>query len=470
MRAACRPRPPTCTCSTALNSAPASLKQRVLRAGGWLLTGYALGQVLRLASNLVMTRLLEPDMFGVMAIATMVLMMLMLLSDLGLRQSVVQSRQGDDPAFLDTAWSLQIVRGFTLWVVALALGGALWAANHWGLFAAHSVYAAPELAPVIAVSGLTCAINGFQSMRVATAFRNLEQRRLVEIELASQFAALLFMVPVALATRSVWALVGGGLVANLVGTALSHAWMRGRRGRLRWEPRALGELMNFGKWIFASSALYVLAVYGDRLLLGALVDTDTLGLYAIALLIVGAVDMALGRLTQTVSLPALAEIARDNPSKLREVYYKLRTPGDLALLFLLGLLFLAGQEVIDLLYDPRYAAAGPMLEVLALSLFTSRYGVANQIYVALGTPRAQAIVNAVRCAALYILLAVLFWLGGLRVALWGIALHGLATLPMVFWFNARLGLNDWRREALLLGALPVGLACGAAWSLIAARV
>ena len=98
----------------------ATLKQRILRAVGWSFLGYGVSQVIRLGSNLVMTRLLVPEMFGVMAIAGMVTIILALLSDIGLRQHIVQSARGDDPVFLDTAWVVQIVRGVMMWLVALA--------------------------------------------------------------------------------------------------------------------------------------------------------------------------------------------------------------------------------------------------------------------------------------------------------------------------------------------------------------
>src|SRR5947207_1886174 len=98
-----------------------TLKERVLRAGGWSFAGYAAGQVLRLVGNLIVTRLLAPDMFGLMAIATMITVTLTLLSDFGTRENIVQSPHGNDPAFLDTAWVVQIVRGFVLWSLALVV-------------------------------------------------------------------------------------------------------------------------------------------------------------------------------------------------------------------------------------------------------------------------------------------------------------------------------------------------------------
>ena len=97
-----------------------SLKQRALNAGFWSLAGYGFNQALRFGSNLLMTRLLVPEMFGVMTIAYVVMTGLAMFSDLGLRPSVVQSKRGSDPVFLNTAWATQILRGLLLGVLALS--------------------------------------------------------------------------------------------------------------------------------------------------------------------------------------------------------------------------------------------------------------------------------------------------------------------------------------------------------------
>ena len=443
-----------------------TLRQRVFRAGGWSFAGYGLSQAIRLGGNLLMTRLLAPEMFGVIAIATMVTVILGMLSDLGLQQNIVQSRRGDDPIFLDTAWVVQIVRGGGLWLIALLLSTALYFANLRGLFPVQSVYASPVLPPVIAASAFAAVIAGFASTKIASAYRQFNQQRVIQIEVVSQVTALAVMIVLGIATRSIWALVAGGLVATLTATVLSHLWMNGAHNRFRTEKKALGELIGFGKWIFISSAVGILAINGDRILLGGYVDAHTLGLYAIAILIAGSIEGLLSRLFATVSLPALSEVARNNPAGLRDIYYKLRIPGDILLLFLCGLIFMAGHLAINLLYDPRYADAGGMLQILAFSLFTARFGVAHQIYLAVGIPRYLAIINTVRFATLFTLVPALYHFAGLQAAIWGIALHGLATLPFIFSFNAKLGLNDFRRELMVLVALPIGLLCGGALTLL----
>jgi len=437
-----------------------TLKQRAMTAGSWSILGYGVSIVLRFASTLVMTRLLAPEMFGIMAIAGMVTMILSLLSDIGLSQHIVQSPRGDDPSFLDTVWVVQIIRGIILWLASLLLSLGLYYMGHHGMLLAESVYAAEALPTVIAVSSLVAVIAGFQSTRMPSAHRGFDQKRLTQIDLVGQVAGLVVMIAIGIQTGSIWALVAGALVVALTKTTLSHYWMSGHPNRFRLERHALSELVGFGKWVFVSSAVGVLAVNGDRLLLGALVDPYVLGLYSIALLIVGAIEGGLSRLFMTVSLPVLSEIYRGDPSRLREIYYKLRLPGDLLLLFMAGLLFASGQIIVDLLYDARYSAAGSMLQVLALSLFAVRYGIANQLYLAVGKPRYLAIINVVRIVSLYALIPTLFHIGGIHAATWGIALHAMLTIPFVHYFNASLNLNDWWREAMVLPALPFGYLCG----------
>ena len=432
----------------------------MLRASGWNFAGYGLGQALRLGANLIMARLLAPEMFGVMSIGMTVLAILFLLSDVGVRQNIVQSPRGDDPAFLDTAWLVQIGRGFLLWFIALALSVALYFANRAGLLPAGSVYASPVLPLVIAATSFAAVLAGFQSTKMATAHRHFNQKRLIQIELVGQIAGLIFMIAVGATHRSVWALVGGALISTLTTTVLSHAWMSGHRNGFHWDRDAFLELARFGKWIFVSSAVGVFAAHADRLLLGGFADAETLGHYAIAVLIVGAISNGINRIFGTVALAALSETARQQPSRIREVYYRFRVPGDLLLLFLAGLLFAAGQLLIDLLYDARYHETGTMLEVLALSLFMVRYELTRQLYLALGNPRYGSMISVVQFISIYTLLPCLYVLVGIKAMIWGIALHALVTLPLYHVFNARLGLNDIRRELAVLAALPIGFLSG----------
>jgi len=156
-----------------------------------------------------------------------------------------------------------------LWLVALLLSFALHRANLGGTLPARSAYASPVLPLVIAVSSFSAVIGGLQSTRIATAHRSFEQKRLMQMELISQTAGLIVMMVMGVMSRSIWALVAGGLVSSLTMTTLSHTWLSGHPNRIRWETKALRELIGFGKWIFISSAVFVFVTNGDRLLRSA---------------------------------------------------------------------------------------------------------------------------------------------------------------------------------------------------------
>jgi O-antigen/teichoic acid export membrane protein len=399
--------------------APLTLKQRVFGAGIWTLAGHGLGTVIRLVSNLVMTRLLVPEMFGVMAIVLTISMILGMFSDIGLSQNIVQSPRGDEPEFLDTAWVVQIVRGFVLGTCMLLLSAGLHFAGLAGLLPATTAYASPELPLVIAIFALSPVISGFQSTKVATAYRRFKQRRISEFMLVSQLSGTAVMIVMGVMTRSIWALVIGSLVIELMLTVLSHIWLRGHSNRFRYSKSIVRELFEFGKWVFVSSALYMLTMSGDKLLMGLFVRADVLGFYAIASIFVTVIDGTLQKLFYNVSLPALSEIARNEPSRLREIYNSYPFPAISYLIFLAGFLFEAGHWIIKLLYDPRYAPAGGMLEILALSLFAVRYEIARHAYTALRLTKYGTVMSVVRFISLCVMVPLSYYIGGTQGVIWG---------------------------------------------------
>src|SRR5688572_8201645 len=92
----------------------APLRKRILRASGWTFIQNGAALLLRLFGNLLLTRLLTPEAFGLMAVVQAFVVALAHLSDVGISQSIVVHRRGDDPAFLNTVWTVQILRGILI--------------------------------------------------------------------------------------------------------------------------------------------------------------------------------------------------------------------------------------------------------------------------------------------------------------------------------------------------------------------
>jgi O-antigen/teichoic acid export membrane protein len=437
-----------------------SLKKRVLNAGGWTLGGIVAGHVIRLAGNLILTRLLAPEMFGVMAIIYVLMSGFTLVTDVGLNQNIIQSRRGDEPEFLNTVWIVQICRGALIWLIALSISGLLYALGQVNWLPADSVYADPILPVVIAVYSMTQFIVGFQSTKVALARRKLAIAKLAKLQLLSQTLTLVFITIWAFISPSIWALVGGTILGAISDLLIYHLLLPGPRNRFYWDKNSFTEIINFGKWIFISSAVGFLVFNSDRLLLGGFVDAHQLGLYSIAFIFVSLPQVVLAQMAVRVAFPAFSEITRESPEKLKETYYKFRVPFDLAQLFMAGFLFRFSESLIKFLYDSRYVEAGPIMAILSVGIIATRYQLVEQCFIALGKTKLLLLLNIARLISVFSVIPALYFFHQFTGAIWGIVIAQFLTIPIILFLKSRHKLLDWKREVTLLPTVLIGVVAG----------
>ncbi len=439
---------------------PKSLRHRVAKAGSWVLIGHVVTQVVRLGSNVLLARLLSPDAFGLMAVVYILMIGMALFSDIGITRSVVQSRRGNDPELLDTAWAIQIIRGLGLGVASLFVAGGFFLATRWGLTSAKTVYGDARLPWVVAAFSVVAVLQGFESIRNGVAKRDMQMKMLTKINIASQVVAAIVMVALAWIFHSMWALVAGAVVAGAVRCWLGHVALEGHREKFRLIPSATAELLDNGKWIFLSSILGFAAVNGDRLLLGGLIDTRTFGLYTVAFMLVNMLQVVATTLCINVAYPAIAEVYRDRPRDLAGTLQKFQWLYDGIVVFLAAILMTAGPAIIHVLYDARYQGAGWIMVVLSVGAVGLRYQMVEQAYQAMGSPQYVTLANLIRLVALGlgILVGHHFW--GIVGAVTGIALSQYAAWPLAWWFKARHRVFTWRSEAVFFPALAGGALIG----------
>ncbi len=412
-----------------------------------------------------MTRLLVPRMFGVMAIAGLVMMGLAMFSDVGLRQNIVQSRRGGDPAYLNTAWVIQIIRGLLLWLLAICISLLIFAANHLGLMPKASVYSDPYLPCVIAVVSISAAIGGFQSTKFSEASRRVRLGRITQIQITAQIIGLMCMIGWVLIDRSIWALVAGSICSTVVTTLLSHIWLPGVANRWQWDQSAFHEIINFGKWMFLSSILGFFANGSDRILLGSFVDSATLGIYSIAFTIFSAIVQILNTIISDVSFSAFSEVARERSSDLKRVLYRFHVATASFAYLCSGLLVASGNTLINLLYDRRYGQAGWMLEVLAVALVAVPFNLSQYSLLARGLPKIFANIIAIRVAITFVLIPLGFHFFGVPGALWAIVVSQVSNLPATIYYQRKYDLLDLSKELLLLPTLFAGMIIGKGFNL-----
>ena len=437
-----------------------TLKRRLLGAARWTLAGHFIAQALRLCSNLILTRMLAPDLFGVMSVGYMVFTGLGMLSDLGLFAVVARSHRGDEPKFLNVVWITQMMRGALITLGALTLSGAAAYVAKTTPFLAHSVYADARIPGVIAVLSLYGILSAFESTKTLWARRNLLFAALTKVELASQIGTTTIILGWAVIDPSIWALVGGFLLGTALRTVLSHLALPGPTNRLEWDASAFREIIDFGKWALVSSPISFLLTSGDRLSLGVFLDATTMGFYSVATLLIAALQTVVGKIVGEAVLPALGEVIRSRPGELKATAYRIRRPLDIACIIPAGALFMLGDLIVRILYDSRYEPAGWMLSVLALTLATTQFAVFDQCLIALGKMRLLSALNLVRLIALYSLIPLFYWIWGVRGAIIAVPASALVNTGILLCIQAKLKLLDFKRELFALPLLASGLLAG----------
>ena len=423
-----------------------------MQSGYWTLTGYGVSQVLRLGGNLILTRLLFPEAFGMMAIIQAVIYGVHMLTDVGIGASIVQKDNGNDPVFLNTAWTVQIVRGFLACLVLLALAAPV-----------ANFYEEPLLANMLRVIALTAIIGGFFSTKLHTAQRNLEAGRLTLIEVGTYAFGLLATIFLAWWLQSVWALVWGSFITDSTKMIVSHVGLHGIKNRLTWNRAALNQLLGFGRWILLSSALTFMSVEGARLFIGAVLDMRQLALFTLASTMSLLFWQAMQQVANRVFFPAYSEVHRSNPQNLISVLYKVRLTLILPSWGLAVLFVFFGTWVMELLYDERYHESGVMLQQLgAGTLVACLWGSYSGVLLARGKVAAMTTLTAIQIICQFSMMVIGNHYGGSAGLVMGVAAANWLVYPAYAWVMSRNGLWQQKLDMPFLGISVLILAW--AWS------
>jgi O-antigen/teichoic acid export membrane protein len=436
------------------------LRERAFRAGLWTVGHYGLDLGIRLVTTLVMTRLLFPAAYGVVAAASTIIAGLALMSDFGVRALIVQSSHGDNDDFLRSTWVFQGSRGIILWLILLliCIGISLSPVRH--LLPADSVFADTSFPWITCVLGIGLVLAGFESAASGLNARRLNLKPLIFVDVAGKLLTLPMMFLAAWFIPNAWALVIGSLASNGIKLILTHVVVPGPRMAFVSKAEHVREILHFGKWITVSSIASFITSQGDVMILGLILPGTELGIYFIAKMLIGTVDGLLDRLQSSISLAIFGEVLRKDPRNLRNRYYRFRLPIDLAAGFCAGFASVNGSLIVSILYDTRYSDAGLMLQTLALGLAFTPLQYIRSAFTAVGETHVQASVAILEAVSLIVFMVGGFVAFGKIGAIFGIATYRIVP-SLAFWIlsHRRAWFSFWsefRMVPIFVGGVLFG--------------
>lgn len=444
------------------SSSPTRLREKALRAGLWTLGAHGFDLALSMISNLIMTRLLFPEAFGLVAAATAPIAGLALVSDFGVHTVIIQSSRGDEADFLRSGWVFQLWRGIMMWAVLAIFCLVISLRVVRDQLPTESVYAHQSFPLVTAVMGFGLVLGSAESTALFLNLRRLNQAPIVILGILSRILTLPITIAWAFAMPSVWALVGGGLIGGVVRLVLSHTIVPGPSMALRWKKDHLQEIVHFGKWIAVSSLASFVVMQSDVILFGFLFPAATLGVYSIAKSLINVAEGVLDRLNGSLALPILGEVIRTNPGNLRDRYYRFRLPIDLIAAGFSGALLVTGSLIVGILYDPRYAEAGSMLQILAIGTTIYSFQLIRSAFTGTGDPHIVASVTIIQAISMIVCISAGYVTFGKFGAIAGVAVHRLVpSLVIVVLAQRRNWISVWQ-ELRIVPIFVLGVILGEA--------
>ena len=326
----------------------------------------------RFASMAILARLLEPDLFGVLGLATAIVLVLMDVTDLGLGAALVQRQDPSETDLSTVFWfsmSLSLGVCALLWLGSDAL--ALWLREE-------------RLAPVLRLLAVLLPISTLAMIPYTLLQREMAFGRVSVRVIGSEIAFGVVGVSLALSGAEMWSLVGAiaaQWVARTLLTWLVHPWWP----RFVLDLKALRSMMSFSLSAFAVSLASRLMAQLDYFLIGRYLGMTALGYYTIAFQLVAVPPQRLTGVLKRVMIPGFSRIKNDM-GRLKKGTLLLIEVLALVLVPLSAFIAIAAPWLVRALYSAKWDPAIVPAQILALAIWGYGFDVAQATYYAADKP------------------------------------------------------------------------------------
>lgn len=419
-----------------------ALHSKALSGAGYTAISQGLKMLMSIASQVILSRLLFPAQFGIVAMVAPVLAIVNLFTDLGLSQAVIQRKRITQEDLSALYW-FGIGASSVCALIIIAVSPLVALAYH-----------QRAVAPVCAALALQMPLGALAGHASALMARKMRFGAIATIEVLSQAAGLTVSVISALAGAGYWSLVLGQLAITLtqaVGDRQLSGW---RPSKPKWSPTA-APMLTFGANLTGFTLLGLFSTYSDNVLVGILRGPVALGLFDKAFSLVLRPVQSVTAPISRVATPLLARTV-DEPVVYRRAYITM-----LQAITLLGgpgliVISVRSSELVDTLLGKHWAGAAPIMTwICVAALFTSLSGSSYWLFTSQNRPNEQ-----LKCGLVSSGLVLVSMLAGLPWGPVGIAKSYALFAPVVHgWFIWTAGRKGpVRRMDVVRGIYPLVIA------------
>lgn len=281
-----------------------SLSQsKVISGTKWSTLTEILAKLVSPVTTMVLARILTPEAFGVLVTATMVITFAEIFTDAGFQKYLIQHEfinEDDKYKTTTTAFWSNLILSLFIWLLIIIFADSL-----------AEVFGNPGMGPVISCSGICIPLAAFSSIQIALYKRDLDFKTLFRVRVIGICVPLLVTIPLALITRSYWALIVGMICLNLsnaVFLSIFSSW----KPNLHFSWTKLKAMFSFSMWSVLESVSIWLTNYADVFIVGTLLTQHYLGIYRTSISIVGQIMSIITASTTPVLYSSLSRLQGNN--------------------------------------------------------------------------------------------------------------------------------------------------------------
>jgi O-antigen/teichoic acid export membrane protein len=347
------------------------LTRKAVHGTGWSALATIAKQLLSFASVAILARLLGPSVYGLMGMATLVIVFLTNFRDLGTATAIIQRPHVSKRLLSSLFW------------VNCGLGIALFAIAFVGAVPAAHFFRDPRVTPILRTISLSFCVTTLGTVPNALLARRMDFRSIAITDATSTLVGYGVSIPCAFAGLGVWSLVIGSLVNVAVATGL-YFFFSAWHPSLEFDSHEVRSVARFSLNLAGFGMVNYFSRNADNIIVGRWLGVRDLGFYQMAynlfLFPLQNITSVIGQVLN----PAFSKIQDDN-ERFRSAY--LRSCMIIALIAfpVIAGLGVVARPFVAAILGTRWLPVVPLLEILApIGLFQSVQATVGQIYVAKG--------------------------------------------------------------------------------------
>lgn len=379
------------------------IKKKAAKGMGWTYLSFGLAKILNLVTISILARLLVPEHFGVVSLATLTMDYLSVINDLGLSAALIQKRERVNES-ASIAFILNVIAGAILTLIIFLI------APYAALF-----FKEPQVTSVLQFLGLTFIITALGSVQNVLLQRELNFRKKIIPEIGSTVIKAIISISLAFAGFGVWALVFGQLAGVAFSSLLLWVivpW----RPKLFWDSNIVKDMLKYGLSIMGNNAMSIWEDSFDYFVIGLIYTPTALGVYTLAYKLPQTLVLNILWIMTAVLFPAFSSL-QNQIDALKESFLTVMRYVELLVTPICLGMIIAADPLIRIAFGEQWLDAIPILRVLSLYVWVVSIGFhVGDVYKAIGRP--DILIKT--SIPMFIVRLILLWIGA-QYSLVGVA-------------------------------------------------